>query len=204
MRHFSGGRCPSEPSLKTSAQRVAKPRKLLSGGRPMASRETTFSQTLSNDAHAPAWLAKEAVQNVRLRYREHRHENRQNRDRLPANIGVEPALLNMCAASASASTRSASHAWSSKIVAGFVAGDAGRCLAHRVIIAESLQASLTLRHAEAEAWQHLAQSVDANPDVICPRHRLDGWPAPLPSARSRNVRPLFCVAKASCGRKWQP
>jgi hypothetical protein len=60
-----------------------------------------------------------------------------------------------------------------KIMDGLISGQASACLAHGAIIAESLQASLTLRHAEAEPWQHLSQSVDANSDIIGPRHRLD-------------------------------
>ena len=79
------------------------------------------------------------------------------------------------------------------IVAGFVAGDAGRCLADRVVIAQGLQPALALRDAKAEARQHLAQPVNANPDVVGPGTALQlGSPASLSSLR--NVRPLFCVA----------
>jgi hypothetical protein len=56
-----------------------------------------------------------------------------------------------------------------RIVAGFVARYARRCLADRVIGAESLEPALTFRDAKAKAGQNPPQFVYADPDVICPR-----------------------------------
>jgi len=80
-----------------------------------------------------------------------------------------------------------------RIVAGFIARYARRCLADRMIGAESLEPALTFRDAKTKAGQNPPQFVYTDPDVICPRDGLDvSQPTSLSSIK--NVRPLFCVA----------
>ena len=59
-----------------------------------------------------------------------------------------------------------------RIVAGFVARYARRCLADRVIRAESLKPPFAGRDAEGESRQNLAQPVNSNPNVMRPGDHL--------------------------------
>jgi hypothetical protein len=65
----------------------------------------------ADHSHIGFWLAEEPFQNIRLRVvASITSKTGSNRHWLPANIRCQPALLNIWAASASASTRSASQA----------------------------------------------------------------------------------------------
>ena len=87
-----------------------------------------------------------------------------------------------------------------RIVAGFVARDARRCLADRVISAESLESALTFRDAKTKAGQ-----IPRNLFIPIQTSYVLGTALTLANPVSlssiKNVRPLFCVAMASWGRK---
>ena len=79
-----------------------------------------------------------------------------------------------------------------RVVAGFVARDARRCLAGRVISAESLEPALTLRDAKTKAGQNPPQFVYADPDVICPRDGFDVSQSGLLKFYQKRSSTLLC------------
>jgi hypothetical protein len=93
-----------------------------------------------------------------------------------------------------------------RIVAGFVACNARRCLADRVVSAESLEPALTLRDAKTKAGQNPPQFVYADPDVMCLRYRFDiSQPGFLEFHQKRSPT-LLCGRKRSARknfRLWQ-